>query len=190
MERTKNAPIRLGNNWFISNANATRPIQPLTERASEVRSAISRLTANGWTYVPAGIIWGWNVLTADAPFAEASPGSEEARKVIVMFTDSENTRRTTNVPRTSPDFGKTAIGTANADQEMEQACTNAKQDGIEIIVFWYQMRPSSADFVNRLKSCASKPDHFIEGNPRVRGDFAAQFAKITDIVSDRLRLTQ
>ncbi|MFO1090282.1 MAG: pilus assembly protein TadG-related protein [Hyphomicrobiales bacterium] len=182
-------------NWFDKTSvasNSTQPIVALTTDKAQVLKSVNSLSAMGMTYVPAGLVWAWNALTPEAPMTEASP-SGSARKVIVLFSDVENTRVTYDVPRSSPNFGKTTTGFvgASSNPEMLQTCDSIKKAGIELVVFWYQMRNSSADYVSKLSSCASKPEYFISADPRVQGDFTAKFSTVKSLLaSDGLRLTQ
>jgi hypothetical protein len=189
VERTKNTPLNLNGRWFYSNANDTRPMISLSRDTATLKATVNRLTANGWTYVPSGMIWGWNTLTPEAPFTEASQRGD-ARKVLLLFSDSENTRRTTTAPRGAASFGKTTTGNAQSNEEMLETCQNAKRDGIEVIVFWYQMRNSSKDYVDKLKQCASQPDYFVEADPKVRGNLAQRFGLVKNLLHEELRLSQ
>ncbi|WP_181708062.1 Tad domain-containing protein [Chthonobacter rhizosphaerae] len=89
------------------------PILPLTSSKSAVTSAINNLIINigtGYrpdTYIPAGMIWGVNVLSPSEPFTEGLNYDERnvrPRKVLVLMTDGENTRRFHNGDGSHPRF--------------------------------------------------------------------------------------
>jgi len=49
------------------------PIQPLTNTQGQVISSIENLQPKGNTVIPAGLLWGWRVLSPGEPFTEGSP---------------------------------------------------------------------------------------------------------------------
>jgi Flp pilus assembly protein TadG len=49
------------------------PLQPLSTNFSGLKSQIATMDAGGNTYIPAGLIWGWNILSPGAPFTEGGP---------------------------------------------------------------------------------------------------------------------
>ena len=61
------------------------PLTPLTADKSVVMSAANAMVMNGNTYIPAGLMWGWNVLTPEPPFTEARASG--VRKAMVLMTD-------------------------------------------------------------------------------------------------------
>ncbi len=75
------------------------PILPLTSAISDkarIEAAIDGLKASGWTYIPAGLMWGWRVLSPGAPFTEGADDetvkTRNIRKIIILMTDGANTR--------------------------------------------------------------------------------------------------
>jgi hypothetical protein len=77
------------------NLDCNREIQPLTTEKSKVKDTIDAMSAWGSTYIPAGLLWGWNMLTPDAPLTEAMSHSELAAKngkrALVLMSDGANT---------------------------------------------------------------------------------------------------
>ena len=70
---------------------ADSKITPLTDTRSTVTTAIDALAANGNTVIPAGLLWGWRVLSSTAPFTEGAAYSDEKWvKAVVLLTDGEN----------------------------------------------------------------------------------------------------
>ncbi len=67
------------------------PITAMTNTASTVNAAIDALVAKGSTVIPAGLLWGWRVISPTAPFTEGTAYSDEKWvKAIVLLTDGEN----------------------------------------------------------------------------------------------------
>lgn len=84
--------------WVIRNSCPSTSILPLTslkEDKEKIIWTIDSLQADGTTYIPAGLIWGWRVLSPTAPFTEGAQDDttveQNVRKVIVLMTDGENT---------------------------------------------------------------------------------------------------
>jgi len=64
------------------------PITPLSADLKKPKAAMTSLVARGWTYMPAGLAWGWRTLEGGAPFQEARQNTGMQReKIIVMMTD-------------------------------------------------------------------------------------------------------
>lgn len=54
-------------------------------------SAINALVADGNTVIPAGLLWGWRVLSQTVPFTQGAPYDDEKWiKALVLLTDGEN----------------------------------------------------------------------------------------------------
>ncbi len=87
------------NGWSERNNCYVSPITPLMtlkDNKSVLIQKIRMLRADGYTYIPIGLAWGWRVLSHKAPFTEGASDTEvkskNVRKVIVLMTDGENTR--------------------------------------------------------------------------------------------------
>lgn len=80
------------------NKGCPRPIVPLTNANGKatIETAIDAMIAYPatGTYIPAGLVWGWHVLSPGLPFTEGVGPSDEKYtktvKAIVLFTDGEN----------------------------------------------------------------------------------------------------
>ncbi len=75
------------------------PITPLKSVLNEsdlLKEQIDNLVAGGWTYIPAGLMWGWRVLSPQAPFTEGLDDAEfrirGGRRIIILMTDGANTK--------------------------------------------------------------------------------------------------
>ncbi len=68
-----------------------QPIIRLSNDQSAILSEISAMTAYGATVIPAGLVWGWHVLSPNGPFADGVPYSNSTTvKVIILVTDGFN----------------------------------------------------------------------------------------------------
>ncbi len=71
-----------------------QPIVPLTTNESTVATAISNMVAAGYTNQNPGLAWAWRVISPGEPFTQGRPyndPNDPVRKVIVLFTDGDNT---------------------------------------------------------------------------------------------------
>ena len=66
-------------------------ITPLTNVASTINSAIDALVAKGSTVIPAGLLWGWRVISPTPPFTDGTDyANDKVIKAVVLLTDGEN----------------------------------------------------------------------------------------------------
>lgn len=162
------------------------PILPLTDDYDVITAKISslrvlptpppdpKLNLAQNTYIPTGLIWGWNALTARAPLAEATTADEALRqgirKILVLMTDGTNVLP----PRQSGVFdyvqdsdGQQLLNDLQdlkdkADADMDAVCTNIfnsqdplianSRDRIKIYTILYNVDDTSTETI--LKKCA------------------------------------
>src|SRR5262245_44030194 len=111
------APEQIDRPWPL----CPGPLTPLTAEKSEVLAPIANMVMTGETYIPAGLMWGWNVLSPDPPFSEAR--AKGVRKAMVLMSDGKNTNSL------SPSGGgHEGNDLAAAVQTMLTLCSNIKQD--------------------------------------------------------------
>lgn len=148
------------------------PITPLTQTKATVTSAINALIVNigsGYkpeTYIPAGLMWGINVLSPTEPMVEAAPygvNNTRPRKIMVLMTDGENTLRvnTSNGLHQAPSAGAagvTQLATTNSDTTA--LCNYAKSKNIEI--YTVALAVTSQTARGLLENCASEADNYFD----------------------------
>jgi Flp pilus assembly protein TadG len=139
----------------IMNVTCPTPLTRLTASKSDLQNQISSMTVVGETYVPAGLLWGWRLLSNDTPFADgAAPNSTpRTRKILVLMTDGENTRS---------QLGKTHDGTtaSSANTTMSQVCTNIKLQNIEIYTIAFEV--ADVQIKTLLQQCATTSSNFYD----------------------------
>ena len=139
------------------NHGCPKPIVPLrnASKKQELLTAIDGMIAY-WasgTYIPAGLIWGWHVLSSGEPYTEGlGPNNvdfDETVKAIVLLTDGDNTvygsENNHNKSRFSAygyvgtqvsgtyRLGSTATAAETAlNQKTATLCTNVKGSGIRL----------------------------------------------------------
>lgn len=124
---SRNAPLNTQDGNYgtripgILGVDCASPVQDLTTNLASMKTAINGLTTNGETYLPAGLIWGWRMLSAGAPFAAADPGNTPTRKFMIVLTDGRNTKSPTYPRHDGSD-------SALSDQLSRDICTNIAAD--------------------------------------------------------------
>jgi Flp pilus assembly protein TadG len=174
-------------------------ITDLTNKQSDVTSAIDNLQPAGSTVIPAGLLWGWRVLSPTAPFTVAKPYDDEKWvKAIVLLTDGQN-----DVGGGSNGHDKSyynAFGFAaeghlgntngnNAESTLESkmstVCTAIKAKGILVYTIGFQVTDSTTK--NLLKNCATQSDMYY--NSPSNSQLASIFKDIAQGLSD-LRIAE
>lgn len=163
----------------------SKELMRLTNVKSTIESGINSMNANGWTYIPSGLIWGWRVLSDGAPFADKDPNPEgfRIRKIMIVMTDGANTR---SVKRVTGDAAKeheageiwkhsasneTAANTVTAD-----LCENIKND--QITVFTIAFDVTNNTLKNLLSNCAGNGGAYYDaGN---NAELVATFNQIAE----------
>jgi hypothetical protein len=156
---------------YIYPASCAAPIVPLTSNKTMLLNSVGSAFTQVATYIPAGLLWAWNVLSKDAPYTEARTKEEmqavRGRKVVVLMAEGDN-----NVaPRAS---GDTSTATATelstiTNPLMIQTCNNMKADGIQIYVVAILGTTVAGQAL--LQSCASSSAHFYyAANPQALTD--------------------
>ncbi len=134
------------------------------------------------------------MLSSRAPFKEGQPENNPGvRKILVLLTDGTNNlgQISNSLGSAYTSFGYLADGrlglsggsssqvTNAMNDKTLQACTNAKNDGVEI--YTIRLEEPNVTTGNMLKDCASDADHYIDVPNRALLDDA--FAKIADKIS-------
>jgi hypothetical protein len=163
--------------YLATSQNCLNPIVPLTSNQSTVTTAIRGMVVNvgGYrpsTYIPAGLIWGLNVLSPGAPFAEGAAydaANRRPRKVMVLMTDGANTLRFNAADgRHLAPNGNAANQAAQLAQtytDMNAICTYAKQQNIEIFTVAFDIG-NDATASAAMRNCATSPAHAFDARDR------------------------
>ncbi len=149
----------------------TAPILPLNSTKQDVVDAIAAMQASGNTNIGEGVMWGWRVLSPDAPFTEGrDPGEGDNRKFMIVMTDGENFLSSTSNHNKSvyASHGYASKGrlgntysqsayTTKLNSKLITACANAKQNGITIFTVAFRLEDSPTT-QSLLRSCATSPE--------------------------------
>ena len=136
------------------------PLLPLTNQLADARASINGLAADGDTYMPGGIAWGWRVLTPNAPF---TGGRANTKQVMVIMTDGANSMYK-GFGRTHPriDFGgPNEIADVNrVTDHTETLCQNVKNDNIEVFTIAFEVTDAATR--NMLSGCADSTANYFD----------------------------
>ncbi len=154
----------------------------LTENKSVIDAAIDDMTGDGWTYIPAGLVWGWRVISAAAPFTEGATETElkdkNGTKAIILMTDGENTK--------SPDYPThDNADIADANKITDELCDAIKDE--DIVVYTIAFAVTDTAIKSLLEDCGSTPGHFFE--PDTAGELNGAFESIAGALRN-ISLTQ
>ena len=73
----------------------TAALLRLSTNMTTVKSKLNAMIAAGDTEIPLGLMWGWHLLSPNAPFADgAAYGTANTVKIAVLVTDGQNTYST------------------------------------------------------------------------------------------------
>jgi Flp pilus assembly protein TadG len=137
-----------GDSWQYQ-FNVLKEIVPLRDLrepgvAEALKKDIDEIRAQGWTYIPGGLVWGWRVLSPQAPYTGGMEYDRardlNVKKVIILMTDGVNTCRTTN-ERTNGLRAIKECGVARyeADARLRALCTRVKEQGVLITSVAYDI---------------------------------------------------
>ncbi|GBF25458.1 hypothetical protein MnTg02_00490 [bacterium MnTg02] len=142
---------------------------PLTNDISALKKKINDLGADGWTYIPSGLIWGWRVLSPNEPFTDVKPyDDKEWVKALVLMTDGSNTL----------DFSYTGD---DADPQTAALCENMKDQGITIYSVAFQINSKSTKKL--IQNCASGADNYYDAsdNSALKAAFNSIGEKLSEL---------
>lgn len=170
------------------NVSCLTEIVPLTNKSTTIQNAVQgMITSNtGYlpnTYIPAGLIWGINMLSDTAPLTEGAaydPDNKEPRKVIVLMTDGLNSRAVVKTgAKTGTYKNASAKEPLQVNADTESVCAYAKSKKIEIFTVSFMVSDEAAKVM--LQNCASGADHYYDATDSVK--MLAAFSGIAQSLS-------
>ena len=190
---------------FTTGPNKACPqrLTPLTNERGVLEASIAEMepwSGNG-TMVNLGAVWGWRVLSPQAPFTEgASYEDDTVNKVMVILTDGQNffSQARGQCTGTNPKYtshytgygyvSERRLGTAGTpaavnrlDDRLAEVCTNIKQAGVTIYTITFQL--SDIRTQNLFRACASDEDKYFNSpsNEELRVAFRAIGAELSNL---------
>jgi Flp pilus assembly protein TadG len=143
-------------------------ITDLTDQKATLTSQIDAMTAVGETYIPQGLLWGWNILDSNAPYSTAKTTAAmnalKGTKAVILMTDGENT--------IYPDYASIhhysttdSSLLADTNDRMIAICNNIKSEGISIYTVAFQVNTAASK--DLLVNCASAPNQAYDATDSV-----------------------
>jgi Flp pilus assembly protein TadG len=179
-----------------------QPISRLSTNWTALKAKVNAMTADGETHIPLGMIWGWHLLSPNAPFADGvAYTTPKTTKVVVLMTDGDNT-----FSNNGSDYGTNYDGYSYAgygrlgssinfnsnssdretaiDNRLTLLCSNMKAAGIVIYTVRVEVTSGSSAL---LQNCATTPDKFYD--VQSASNLTAVFSAIAGSI-ENLRITQ
>jgi len=129
-------------------------LSPLTTNLNIAKQTIDSMTADGNTYIPAGLLWGWRALDNRQPLTEAaSLPAGDTDKVMVIMTDGENFKSKDGILHNRSDNGN------DADKTTKRMCESIKNEDIKVYTIAYEVTDTPTQKL--LRNCASSTGNFF-----------------------------
>lgn len=168
----------------LMNITCPSEITNLTTDKDTLESAVDALHASGYTYIGAGLTWGWRMVSPDAPLTKGIAYEDmdkkklKTKKFVILMTDGENTRAPSYPKHNSSD-------NTLANDLTQEICTNIKAINIQIFTVAFTVTdPTTLDM---LQTCATSKNYAF--NAQDSGALVAAFQSISNQIS-QLRLAQ
>lgn len=136
-------------------------MQELTSSKAQVVSTISSMWTTGNTYIPSGLIWGWNMLTPEEPLTTAQTfaavSAADGQKVLVLMTDGVNTvapQEDEGYFGNPADYGY-GTGPGYANGITSSLCEKIKAQGTVIYTVLFDVDDAATE--DMLRNCATEP---------------------------------
>ncbi len=164
--------------------------------ATTVKSKLDQMVATGNTNVAMGTVWGWHMVSPNAPFADGSAyGTANVSKVLVLLTDGDNVmsessndndstysgygyvwqKRLKNASNVALDVGSTANQRRDAmDSRQTKTCAAARARAVIIYSIGVGVSTHSKAI---LQGCASTADKYYDVTD------SAQLAAVFDSIA-------
>lgn len=168
--------------------------------ATTVKDKLDQMVATGNTNVAMGVVWGWHMVSPNAPFADGSAyGTANVSKVLVLLTDGDNVmsesnnsndstysgygyvwqKRLKNASNVALDVGSTANQRRDAmDSRQTKTCAAARARGVIIYSIGVGVSTHSKAV---LQSCASTSDKYYDVTD------SAQLAAVFDSIAGSIQ---
>lgn len=135
-----------------------QPIVPLTSNEDFLDAAASNMNASGATLGNLGMVWGWRVVSPEAPFTEGSAyEDEEWDKVVLIMTDGINT--TSNVYSAYGLSNEHSVDAGDLDDRLAEVCDAMKAENILIYAVTFDDGVDD-DTKDLFRDCATTPANY------------------------------
>ncbi len=155
-------------------------ILPLTSSYGSVKSKIDSLYASGNTLSNLGMVWGYRVLSPEAPFREGTTWTDKkVKKVALLMTDGDN-----NIGNAYSGYGPWStysLTDHHLDVKLAATCENMKNDGITVytVTFTSGINETTRSY---FRNCASSESKYY--NAPTQADLVDAFEAISRELSN------
>jgi Flp pilus assembly protein TadG len=155
----------------LMNTHCARPIMELTDNKSTIDSEIDAMTGAYDTYIPAGLMWAWRMLSKPAPLNSGKAYSQMSKKglvkAIVLMTDGKNTMKPTYPEHVSTyDSSAGTVDSTPGNNLTAELCTNIKNSGANekehIKIYTIAFAVSDPAVKELLRDCATNPSYYFD----------------------------
>lgn len=135
-------------------------VLPMTNVYGTIKSKISSLYASGNTLSNIGMVWGYRLLSPEAPFREGAPWTDKTvKKVAILMTDGDN-----NIGGTYSAYGNWStlrLTDHDLDVKLATTCQNMKNDDITIytVTFTSGINDTTKSY---FRNCASSETKYYD----------------------------
>lgn len=144
----------------INNGCNKSYVLPLTNVYGTIKAKIDSLAASGNTLSNIGMVWGYRLLSPEAPFREGSNwGDVTVKKVAILMTDGDN-----NIGGAYSAYGEwntLRLTDRNLDTKLATTCQNMKNNGITVYTITFT---SGIDATSKgyFKNCATDVNKYYD----------------------------
>jgi hypothetical protein len=135
-------------------------ILPLTSVYGTIKSKIGTLYASGNTLSNLGMVWGYRLLSPEAPFREGAPWTDKTvKKVAILMTDGDN-----NISTSYSGYGtwtNLRLTDHDLDVKLAATCENMKNDGITVYTVTFTSGINEAT-KSYFRNCASSESKYYD----------------------------
>lgn len=207
-----NGQVKINNNAG-PNLDCPPPITPLTQSKTALETKIDHMTAEGYTHINLGAVWGLRLLSPNwrgqwggGMNTNSLPrdyGENNWAKAMVIMTDGDNTfgHQSWNGNTTDPytayrkradealGAGVTTLSSAitELDSRLTATCNQIKTDNRIIVYTVTYGADVTASTKALMRNCATSDEHYFD--PANGNDMSAAFTAIGDSLSN-LRISE
>ncbi len=155
--------------------DSNRKVTPLTNNVATIKRGIRNMKASGWTNIANGAVWGFRLISPNAPFTQGrSYDDPNTTKAMVILTDGMQTMGghagSFNSGYSPFGFmgeptvqGKTRLSGSNVkqalDRKLAQVCEAAKKKDIVIYTITFELNDNSTQ--DMMRACATDPGKYF-----------------------------
>lgn len=163
-----------GNFGCSAYENKNLKIVPLTTAFTSLKTKLNAMKPVGYTNIPLGAEFGWNLLDPQAPYSEGAAYSDSnTRKFLVLLTDGV---------QTSKYWGElNGRSVENGKQRLITLCNGMRDKGITVFTIAYDIK--DPDVTDLLQECA--PGRYYEPDAGV-GSISSVFNEISSKIKNQV----